>query len=266
MNKPTHPFQISQREENYFSDLPYRITSSPRWIRVKFGGEIIADSQRALLLRQYGPNRLPTYYFPPEDVRMDLLEPVAEVSFSNGAKYWTLRMGNQEAKQAAWTFPDPSPDLAALKGYITFDWHKMQAWYEEEEEIYEHAIDPYHRVDVRASSRHIHIEIAGETLAETHRPFLLFETYLPTRYYIPREDARMDLLEPTPLKTRCPYKGIASYWSARIGDQLAKNIVWSYPEPIPECPKIKDLMCFFNEKVDVYMDGMLQERPQTPWS
>ena len=266
MNELTNPLKFLSGNEDYFNDLPYRVTACPRWIRVKFNGKFIADSQRALLLRQYGPNRLPAYYFPFEDVDMDWLEPLADTSSPDSAWYWNLRVGNQIAERAAWTFDNPSPEHTALKGYITFDWHKMEGWYEEEEEIFEHAPDPYHRVDVRASSRHIRIAIAGETVAETHRPYLLFETYLPARYYIPWEDVRMNLLEPTSLKTRCPYKGVASYWSVRIGDQLAKNIVWSYPEPIPECPKIKDLLCFFNEKVDVYINGILQERPQSPWS
>jgi uncharacterized protein (DUF427 family) len=119
---------------------------------------------------------------------------------------------------------------------------------------------------VLASTRYVRVEIAGETVADTQRPFLLFETGLPTRYYIPREDVRMDLLEPTDQTSRCPYKGIARYWSARVGDKTLKNAVWCYPDPIPENPKIKDLLCFFNERVDLYVDGELQERPLTPWS
>jgi uncharacterized protein (DUF427 family) len=161
---------------------------------------------------------------------------------------------------------DPASDLAALQNYVSFAWDKMDAWYEEEEEVFVHARDPHKRVDVLPSSRHVRVVIAGETVAETQQPHLLFETSLPTRYYIPREDVRMDLLEPASLKTRCPYKGIASYWSAKIGDHVVKNVVWSYPEPIPECPKIKGLLCFFNERVDLYVDGELQPRPQTPWS
>ena len=117
-----------------------------------------------------------------------------------------------------------------------------------------------------ASTRHVKVMIAGETVAETHRPFLLFETGLPTRYYIPRRDVRMDLLEPTDQTSRCPYKGIATYWTARVGDKTLKNAVWSYPNPIPENPKIKDLLCFFNERVDLYVDSELQERPLTPWT
>jgi uncharacterized protein (DUF427 family) len=112
----------------------------------------------------------------------------------------------------------------------------------------------------------VRVVIGGETIAETRQPHLLFETHLPTRYYIPRQDVRMELLAPSRLSTRCPYKGIASYWSVTIGEQVAKNIVWSYPDPIPECPKIKGLLCFFNERVDLYVDEALQPRPHTWWS
>jgi uncharacterized protein (DUF427 family) len=142
----------------------------------------------------------------------------------------------------------------------------MGAWYEEEEEVFVHARDPHKRVDVLASARHVQVMVAGETIAETRRPYLLFETGLPTRYYIPREDVRMDLLTPTAHTSRCPYKGIARYWSVTVGGRTVDNIVWSYPNPIPENPKIKDLLCFFNERVDLFVDGELQPQPLTPWS
>jgi uncharacterized protein (DUF427 family) len=239
---------------------------SPRWVRVKFGGEIIADSKQVLLLRQYGPDRLPTYYFPPADVRRIALRPSFNENQRGEMTYWNVKVGDRIAEKGAWTYLEPPAELAALKGYISFKWDAMEAWFEEEEEVFVHARDPYKRVDVMPSSRHVRVVIAGETVAETRRPSLLFETSLPTRYYLPREDVRMDLLEPTDLTTRCPYKGIASYWSVKIGNHVSKNVVWSYPDPIPENPKIKNLMCFFNERVDLYVDGQLQPRPQTPWS
>ena len=129
-----------------------------------------------------------------------------------------------------------------------------------------HARDPHKRVDVLVSSRHVQVGIGGEIVADTRRPYLLFETWLPTRYYLPRDDVRMDLLEPSGLTTRCPYKGLATYWSVRVGEATERNVVWSYAEPIPECPKINGLLCFFNERVDLTVDGVLQPRPQTPWS
>ena len=121
---------------------------------------------------------------------------------------------------------------------------------------------------VELSPRWVRVKFGGEIVADSKR-VLLFRQYGPGRlptYYFPREDVRMDVLEPTSTTTRCPYKGVASYWSVKSGDHVAKNVVWSYPEPISECPKIKGLLCFFNERVDVYVDGELQARPQTPWS
>jgi uncharacterized protein (DUF427 family) len=246
------------------------VEPSPRWIRVKFGGTIIADSRRALLLGQYGPGPfpgyLPSYYFPQADVRMDALEPTARQDQRGVVAYRTLGIAGQVAEHAAWIVQTPPPAFAALQGMVSFRWDRMDAWYEEQEEVFVHARDPHQRVDVIASSRHVRVEIGGLTIAETRRPYLLFETSLPTRYYIPRADVRMDLLRPTQHSSHCPYKGKARYWSVSAGEHRHENIVWSYPNPIPENPKIKDLLCFFNEQVDLFVDGELQPRPHTPWS
>lgn len=254
-------------DETYMPDHHLEWEPSPRWVRVKFGGEFIADSNRVMLSRETG--HLPVYYFPREDVRMDLLEASDYTTYSpykGEAAHWTVKAGGKAAENAAWSYSDPPPERSELKGYLAFYWNKMDAWYEEEEEIFVHPRDPYKRVDVIPSSRHVRVIIDGETVADTRRPSLLFETFLPTRYYFPKEDVRMDLLEPTDTHTRCPYKGIASYWSVKIGDTIYKDIVWTYLDPIPECPKVEGLLCFFNEKVTLYVDGELQERPKTPWS
>ena len=244
------------------------IELSPRWIRVKFGGTIIADSKQAMLFTQYGPG-LPTYYFPRADVRVDVPDTralSADACDAQGFHHWTLRVGDRVAEDGAWVVVAPPAKLAALVDHVSFKWSRMDAWYEEEEEVFVHARDPYKRVDVLPSSRQVRIVIADETIAETTRPWLLFETGLPTRYYIPQDDIRMDQLEPARLTTRCPYKGIASYWSLQGAGEDGRNIVWSYADPIAECPKIRGLLSFFNERVDVYVDGELQERPLTPWS
>ena len=170
------------------------------------------------------------------------------------------------ARNAVWSYQDPLPDRADIKGRMAFYWHRMDAWFEEDDEVFVHPRDPYHRVDVLSSSRHVRVAVAGETVADTRRPWLLFETGLPTRYYIPKADVRMDLLVPTDSQTRCPYKGKARYWSARVGDTLEPDIAWSYPFPIPECPKIANLVAFYNERADIWVDGELQPRPKTPWS
>ena len=143
----------------------------------------------------------------------------------------------------------------------------MDAWFEEDDEVYVHARDPYKRVDVLHSSRHVKVVVAGQVMAESRRPAVLFETGLPTRYYLPKADVRMDLLVPTDTETRCPYKGTASYYSMRSGSALVRDIAWYYRHPIPECSKIENLICFFDERVDaVYVDGELQDRPRTRWS
>jgi uncharacterized protein (DUF427 family) len=140
----------------------------------------------------------------------------------------------------------------------------MDAWFEEEEQVFEHPRDPYHRVDVIQSSREVRVEIGGKVVAESRRPRLLFETNLPTRYYLPVEDVRMDLLEPTDTTSVCPYKGTASYWRMQAG---GRDVAWSYQDPISECPKIRGLIAFFNERVDALsVDGELQEKPKTTWS
>lgn len=259
------PSNVNIQARPSFGEAPI-VEPTPRWVRARFGGEIVADSRRALLLIEYGPGRLPTYHFPQADVRMDALEPMADAPPPEGLIYYRLRVGGRVADRAVWIRQNPPRELKALQGYVSFKWTAMDAWYEEEEEIFAHARDPYKRVDVLASSRHVRVVIAGETVAETRKPFLLFETSLPTRYYIPPEDVRLEYLEPTSHSTRCPYKGIAIYWTATVRATRLENVVWSYPDPIPESPKLRGLLCFFNERVDLYVDGELQARPRTPWS
>lgn len=244
--------------------MPQHVEATERWVRVKFGGEIVADSKRALLLIQYPPDGLPTYYFPPGDVHLTI--PAAQEPDERGRSWWTLTVRDKVAERSGWTYVKPPEQLAALSGFVSFAWSKMDAWYEEEEEIFVHARDPHKRVDVLLSSRHVRVAIGGTTIAETKRPSLLFETGLPTRYYIPPDDVDFNLLERSSLETRCPYKGVASYWSAKIDSDASRNVVWSYPDPIPECSKIRGLLAFFNEHVDIFVDGELQDRPETYWS
>ena len=240
------------------------IERSPRRVRTYFGGKLIADSSRVLLV--YETKRPPAYWFPIADVRMEHLEKKDELRQGADVIRWHVAVGARIARNAARAYTKPTRDRATLEGHLTFYWDQMDAWFEEDEEIFVHPRDPYTRVDTVHSSRHVRVEIDGVTLGETRRPILLFETGLPTRYYIPKQDVRMDLLEPTESVTRCPYKGVARYWSARVRDKLIKDIVWSYPAPIPECPKIENLLSFYNEHVDLYVDGVLQERPITPLS
>jgi uncharacterized protein (DUF427 family) len=245
-----------------------RIEPSARWVRAFFGARPIADSKRVLLV--FEPRRLPVYYFPSVDVRMELLRPSDYSATGAGAASdrtrWTLESDGRTVPNAGWSYPTPDEERAPLKDHIAFYWDKLDAWFEEDQEVFVHPRDPYTRVDVMASSRHVKVVLDGQVIAETQRPHLLFETGLPTRYYLPALDVRLDLLEKSDTTTQCPYKGRAVYWSVRAGGSVHKDVVWSYPFPIPDCTKIAQLMAFYNEKLDIYVDGVLQPRPTTNWS
>jgi uncharacterized protein (DUF427 family) len=237
---------------------------SPRRVRAYFAGELIADSERVLLV--YESKRPPAYWFPLADVRMANLQPKEQGADDSDVMRWRLAVNDRVAENAARSYMHPDGDLAALAGHLTFAWSVMDSWYEEDEEVFVHPRDPYTRVDTVHSSKHIRVEVEGQVVAETYRPVLLYETGLPTRYYIPKQDVRMDLLEPTSTLTRCPYKGVAHYWSLQLGDHVINDFVWAYPDPIPECTRIENLVCFYNERVDLYIDDNLQERPHSPFS
>ena len=241
----------------------FRWEPTPRWVRVKFNDEIIADSKNALLVWKGGGHWL-DYYFPKSDVKMDYLE---ESGREGGERTnFRVKVGDRSADNGAFSYTNPDASKVDVKDYVTFRWEKMDHFYEEDEEIFKHPRDPYHRIDTVPSTRHVRIDIDGVTVADSKRPYLLFETSLPTRYYLPQDDVNMDALSSTETHSTCPYKGTASYWSVNVGDSVYKDIVWGYPAPISEAPKIKDRVCFFNEKVDIYIDGDLQPRPQTAWS
>jgi uncharacterized protein (DUF427 family) len=229
---------------------PLVYEESPRWVRARLGGETVVDCRRPILAWQEG-HVVPFYLFPRDAVRADLLSDAGE---EDGRRWYDL----PGAPRAAWSYPDAN----GLSDHVAFDWKAMDAWYEEEEEVFVHARDPHKRVDVLESSRHVVVSVNGEVLADTRRPRLLFETGLPTRYYIPPDDVRMDLLRPTEKHTQCPYKGTASYLSS----ETEQDVAWFYPDPIPEQPRIQGLVAFFNERVDIEVDGEPVERPQTQWS
>lgn len=238
-----------------------------RRIRARFGGETVVDSTHALLLHEGG--LLPVLYFPEDEVRMDLLEPSEHVTFcpwKGQARHHTLRAGGKVAENAAWSYPEPIDGGPALAGHVAFYFDRLDEWLEEDEPLTVHARDPYTRTDILDSSRHVRVELDGETVAETTRARALFETGLPPRWYIPREDVRTDLLEPSANHTACAYKGTASYHSVRVGDTLHEDVAWHYPQPLRDAERIRDRICFFDERVDLHLDGELQERPVTKWS
>ena len=240
---------------------------SPRHVRGFFAGETVVESRRAKLMHETG--HLPVYYFPRDDVRMDLLEATEHSThcpFKGDAAYWSVSVGERVAENAAWSYPEPIEGAPPLVDHVAFYWNSLDRWMEEDEEVFVHPRDPYHRVDVLDSTRHVRVSVNGELVAETRRPKLLFETGLPPRYYIPAEDIRADALVPSDRTTRCPYKGIATYHSVSAGDGHEDALVWTYDDPLPGVAKIAGHRCFFNERVDLDVDGERQERPQTQWS
>jgi uncharacterized protein (DUF427 family) len=241
-----------------------RVEVSPKRVRAVLGGEVVADSRAVRLV--WEKPQYPTYYFPADDVRAALVPTGAtERSPSRGTgERLDVKTASTTAPGAALRYPD-SP-IEELRGLVRLDWAAMQEWLEEDEPVYVHPRDPYTRVDVLASTRHVRIEVDGVTVAESHQPRILFETGLPPRYYLPLADLRLDLLTPTDSQTHCPYKGTAGYLTLRVGEQTYPDFVWIYRSPLPESQKIAGLACFYNEKVDLYLDGVLQERPRTHFS
>ena len=240
---------------------------SPKRVRVVVADEVIADSRRVMMLHESGHQ--PVYYFPPEDVRSEYLEPSdrhTRCPRKGEASYHTIRVGESVVDAGAWYYPDPLDSAAPIKDLIAFYWNRMDHWYEEDEEVFVHPRDPYHRVDVVRSDRDVRVSLNGEELAHSPRAFALFETNLPARWYLPREDVSAELIESETI-TGCPYKGAASYYSVQLADgEVETDLVWYYREPFDEVTRIADLVCFFNERVDLELDGELQTRPESPWS
>ena len=263
--------EVSARSGPGYSSHPgYRVDMevSPRQIRVVHGGQELAKTTRALVVRETA--HISVYYFPQADVRMDLLtrtDHSTHCPFKGDAAYWTIKSGDQVAENAVWGYLDPFDEVLGLKDHVAFYWNKMDAWFEEDEEIFVHARDPYKRIDAIPSKREVKIVVGGEIVAQSTSAHFLFETGLPTRYYLPQADVRTDLLTLSETSTGCPYKGIAAYHNVKLGYQIYDDLVWYYPDPIAECPKVKDLLCFFNERVDaIYVDGELVPNVKTPWS
>ncbi|KUI21489.1 hypothetical protein AU193_03625 [Mycobacterium sp. GA-1285] len=254
-----------------------RYEPTPKRIRVALAGEPLVDTCDAVLV--WEPRRiLPTYAVPVADLVGQLVPAGAEsgdddmdrpgadrsvldptVSFGThscpGAEFDVVA-GEETAPAAA--FQPEDPDLA---GYAVLDFGAFE-WREEDEPIVSHPHDPYHRIDILAGSRHVRIESDGRLLAESTRPLLLFETHLPVRYYLPRDDVVADLVDSDTV-SYCAYKGRASYFSVPDGK---RDVAWTYHDPLPDGERVRDRICFFDERVDVTVDGVRRDRPLTQWS
>ncbi|WP_188194827.1 DUF427 domain-containing protein [Nonomuraea sp. SYSU D8015] len=238
-----------------------RVERTAKRVRTYLGGRVVADTTSALLVWEVP--YYPTYYFRLADVDESALKATGTTKHSpsrGDAVVYTVTSGAAEAVEGALAYPD-SP-LEEIRGHVRFDWDAMDAWFEEDEQVYFHPRDPYTRVDILPSSRHVRVEVDGVTVADSRSPRILFETGLPARYYLPKTDVRLDLLEHTDTVTHCPYKGTAEYWSVNG----KKDLAWSYRTPLPESERIAGLIAFYNEKLDIYVDGELEERPKTKFS
>jgi uncharacterized protein (DUF427 family) len=239
----------------------------PQRIRAVVEGETILDSTDAKLLHEKG--HLPVYYFPEPDVRSEVLVPSEKRTHcphKGDARYWSLRLGKREIPDAVWAYPEPIEPASFLAGHVAFYWGAVDEWFAEDAQIYGHPRDPYARIDVYPTSRRVRVLLGGEVVADSTRTRALFETNLPTRFYFPPEDVRLDLLETSQTRSRCAYKGSASYWHVRAGGELHDDLAWTYREPQHDGEPVKELIAFFNERVDLEVDGEVQERPHTQYS
>jgi uncharacterized protein (DUF427 family) len=252
-------------------------------IRGVIGGQMIIDTDRALLV--WEPKRVvPRYAVPVEELE-GLTSSPAEASGNEPAPsqgavphlgdrpvydpsvpfavhtaagaVLDLRVAGAERRAAAFR---PADDV--LSEYVIVDFDACDEWFEEDERNVGHPRDPFHRIEIVHSSRSVRVERGGELLAASTRPYLLLEAPLPVRYYLPPEDVTEGILQPSSTRTLCAYKGQASYWSLESEDDIA----WSYPEPLREAAEVTDRIAFFNERVDLVVNGTRLERPVTPWS
>ena len=241
------------------------VEPAPRRVRVIHDGQVLVDTTRALYVWEW--SNYPQYYVPRRDVAEDLL--VTDGRTEQSSRGTSLLYSFASA-------PSPAPTVARLlddavrselAGTFRFEWDAMDAWFEEDEEVFVHPRNPYARVDALRSSRPVRVELEGVVLAESAAPVMVFETGLPTRYYLNRTEVRFEHLEPSGTVTACPYKGrTTGYWSVRLGDRTVPDLAWAYDFPTLQLQPIAGLIAFYNEQVDITIDGHRVERPSTHFS
>jgi uncharacterized protein (DUF427 family) len=267
-----------------FGQLRYEPTA--KRIRAELAGQTVVDTTGAALV--WEPRRVvPSYAVPRSDVRGDLVPAsIDDAAGPTGAGFslpdvTNLLVLDPRVPFAVHTTEGLAVDLEAagqhrpaagflpgdpdLAGLVVLDFAAFDAWYEEDERNVSHPRDPFHRIDVLPSSRQVRLELDGEVLADSSRPALLFETMLPTRYYLPRADVTAELI-PSDTKTWCAYKGQASYFAVTVAGRPVPDLAWTYVDPRHDAIRVRDLIAFFDERIDVIVDGKPQPRPVTPWS
>jgi uncharacterized protein (DUF427 family) len=233
-----------------------RVEPGAKRVRAYLGGELVVDTTHPLYVWEIP--YYPAYYLPAADVVAELV-PTGETDHSpsrGDGEVLTVRVGAREAPGAAVRYPD-SP-LEDLRDQVRLDWAAMDAWFEEDEEVFTHPRSPYARIDILPTSREVVVTRGDVELARTTRAHALFETGLPVRWYVPRVDTRMELLTESDTVTHCPYKGSTVHFSARFGDEVVPDVAWSYPTPLPESERIAGLLAFYDDRVTVTVDGERQ--------
>lgn len=228
----------------------------PRRLRAVIGGRVVLDSLRGRLLHETGHMAVP--YVPIDDLDADVLEPsdtTTHCPFKGDASYRSIRVGDRLVEDAVWTYEEPLEPAGWLRGLAALYWGKADEWWVEDERVFGHLRDPYHRVDVFESSRPARVRAGGRVIAETPRPKLLYETSLPVRVYVPRADVAPDVLAASEKRTVCPYKGEASYWSIAVDGERVNDAAWSYETPLPEALKVQGHLSFMGDGVEVELDG-----------
>jgi uncharacterized protein (DUF427 family) len=245
-------------------------------VRAVVAGRVVIDSVRGCLV--WEPRRIvPVFAFPPQDIDADLVpvertapDLAAQPAFLGPGQFGlhttdgemlSVRTAGSELEAAAFRPADPD-----LDGRVAVDFEAFDSWLEEEQELVGHPHDPFKRIDTLVSSRHVVVSLDGQTLADSSRPTALLETHLPTRWYLPRDDVRMDLLVPSDHRSTCAYKGHASYFSTADGRDAGRDIAWTYTDPRQDAEPVRDRVCFWSERTDLAVDGQLTPRPVTPWS
>ena len=237
----------------------------PRRIRGQLAGAWVFDTERAVYVWEFPP--YPQYYIPLADVDQELLvdEERSKRTRRGTAGLWGLRVDEVTRPGAVQVYGNDASE--ALRQTARFDWDALDAWFEEEEPVYVHPRNPYARVDAVRSNRSVRVELDGVVLAEAPSTVVVFETGLPPRYYLDRGGLRLEHLRPSDTVTACPYKGVTSqYWSAQVGETVSPDLAWSYGFPTRQLLPIAGLVAFYNERVDLFLDGTPQPRPVTPFS
>jgi uncharacterized protein (DUF427 family) len=237
----------------------------PRRVRATLAGHVVLDTTRALYVWEW-PN-YPQFYVPLDDVDPSVLvdEDHAQHVHRGHTQLYSLAVGELVRPSAVRVYVDSV--LEGLTGTARFEWDALDSWFEEDEEVFVHPRNPYTRVDALRSTRHVRIELEGVVLAESSSPVMVFETGLPTRYYLNQTEVDFSHLTKTDTVTSCPYKGTTSnYWSVQLGDTEHRDLAWSYDFPTRALLPIAGMVAFYNEKVDVVLDGERRERPQTHFS